>query len=223
MSVRILLVDDQEIIRAGLRTILTAHPELTVAGEAADGLAALRMLAALDADVVLMDLRMPGIDGVETTRRVRAAHPHVQIVVLTTFDQDENVLAALRAGAVGFFNKAAGPEELTAGILRVAAGGRALSPGALDAVVNHVADDRAPGDPAARARFTELTARELEIVAMIVEGLDNARIAAREHLSPHTVKTHANRAMAKAGVRDRAQLVSLAVQAGFRPGRPDGQ
>ena len=138
--------------------------------------------------------------------------------MLTTFDQDENVLAAVRAGADGFFSKGAGPAELTAGILRVAQGGRALSATAIDALVEHVAEDKgAPADPAVSARFTGLTAREREVVAMIVGGLDNAEIAALMYVSPYTVKTHANRAMAKVGARDRAQLVSLAVQAGIRP------
>ncbi|MEV6348156.1 response regulator transcription factor [Actinoplanes sp. NPDC051851] len=218
--IRVVLVDDQEIIRAGLRTILDAHPELTVVAEAPDGLALLRLLDdGTGADVLLMDLNMPGIDGVETTRRVRAAAgPQPRILVLTTFDQDANVLAALRAGADGFLSKGAGPAELTAAIARVAAGGRVLSATAVDAVVTHVAEDRGtPPDPQAVARFTELTAREHEIVHLVVAGLDNHEIAARLVVSPFTVKTHVNRAMAKAGTRDRAQLVSLAVRAGIRP------
>ena len=218
--IRVLIVDDQEIIRAGLRTIIDAHPELSVVAEAGDGLAAIRVLGSMAVDVILMDIRMPGIDGVEATRRIRDTHPAetVRILVLTTFDQDENVLAAVRAGADGFFSKGAGPGELTAGILRVAQGGRALSAAAVDALVEHVAEDKGPpADPAASARFTGLTAREREVVAMIVGGLDNAEIAAQMYVSPYTVKTHANRAMAKVGARDRAQLVSLAVQAGIRP------
>ncbi|GAA2592615.1 response regulator transcription factor [Winogradskya consettensis] len=218
---QVMIVDDQEIIRAGLRTIIDAHPGLSVIAEAADGFEALRLLASAVPDVVLMDIRMPGIDGVETTRRIRAAYPaeQVRILVLTTFDQDQNVVAALRAGADGFFNKGTGPVELTAGILRVASGRNALSPAAVDALVGHVAEDRGvPVDAGAAERFAGLTAREAEVVTMIVQGLDNAAIAGRLHVSPFTVKTHANRAMAKVGARDRAQLVTRAFQAGIRPG-----
>ena len=142
--IRVLIVDDQEMIRAGLRVIIDAHPDLQVVAESGDALAAIRLLSDAEVDVVLMDIRMPGIDGVEATRRIRATHPAPQlpILILTTFDQDEFVLAALRAGADGFFSKGASPTELTDGILRVAHGGRALSPTAVDALVDHVAEDR---------------------------------------------------------------------------------
>jgi DNA-binding NarL/FixJ family response regulator len=219
--IRVLLVDDQEMIRAGLRTIVSAHPDLEVVAEAADGLAVLRCLETVEADVVLMDIRMPGIDGVEATRRIRLtrAPDQVRILVLTTFDQDENVLQALRAGADGFLSKGAGPAELTDAILGVASGRRALSPGAVSAVVDHVVQQRVvPADPTLVARFADLTPREREVVGAIVSGLDNAEIAERFFLSPFTVKTHANRAMTKVGARDRAQLVALAVRAGFAPG-----
>lgn len=218
--IRVLIVDDQEMIRAGLRVIIDAHPDLQVAAESGDALAAIRLLSDAEVDVVLMDIRMPGIDGVEATRRIRATHPAPQlpILILTTFDQDEFVLAALRAGADGFFSKGASPTELTDGILRVAHGGRALSPTAVDALVDHVAEDRdIHVDRAAAARFEGLTPREREIVAAIVTGLTNEQIAADLFLSPYTVKTHANRAMMKVGARDRAQLVSYAVLAGIRP------
>jgi DNA-binding NarL/FixJ family response regulator len=215
-----MIVDDQEMIRVGLRTIIDAHPELSVVAEAGEGITALRLLKTTQADVVLMDIRMPGIDGVETTRRIRAAYTpeQLRILVLTTFDEDENVLAALRAGADGFLSKGAGPGELTAGVLRVAEGGHALSPAAVGALVDHVAGDKgAPADPSTAKLFTALTPRELEVVEAIVRGLDNAEIAALMFLSPFTVKTHANRAMTKVSARDRAQLVSLAFQAGIRP------
>jgi DNA-binding NarL/FixJ family response regulator len=218
--IRVMLVDDQEMIRAGLRTIIDAHPDLEIVAEATDGLAVLRQLEAAQPDVVLMDIRMPGIDGVEATRRIRLTQPpeQVRILILTTFDQDENVLQALRAGADGFLSKGAGPAELTDAILRVAAGGRALSPGAVSAVVDHVVDQRVIAvDPALTTRFNALTPREREIVRAIVSGLDNAQIAAQFHLSPFTVKTHANRAMTKVGARDRAQLVTLAIRAGIHP------
>ena len=218
--IRVMLVDDQEMIRTGLRTIIGAHPDLEVVAEAADGLAVLRQLDTVRPDVVLMDIRMPGIDGVEATRRIRLTAPpeQLRILVLTTFDQDENVLQALRAGADGFLSKGAGPVELTGAILQVAAGSRALSPGAVDAVVDHVVDQRAIAvDPALAARFAELTPREREVVGAIVSGLDNAQIAEQFYLSPFTVKTHANRAMVKVGARDRAQLVTLAIRAGIHP------
>lgn len=215
---RVMLVDDQAMIRAGLRTIIDTHPGLEVVAEAGDGITALHELRSTAVDVVLMDLRMPGIDGVETTRRLRAEHgPLPQILVLTTFDQDENVLAALRAGANGFLSKGAGPQELTDGILQVAAGEHALSASAVHALVENVAEDRTPADPAVAALFAHLTARELEVVQAIVGGQGYPEIAAALFLSPLTVKTHANRAMTKVGARDRAQLVSLAVQAGLRP------
>ena len=215
-----MLVDDQEMIRTGLRAIIGAHPDLEVVAEAGDGLSVLRRLEDARPDVVLMDVRMPGIDGVEATRRIRLTHPaeQVRILVLTTFDQDENVLLALRAGADGFLSKGAGPTELTDGILAVAAGAPVLSPSAVSAVVTQVVEQRAVDvDPLLAARFAELTPREREVVGAIVSGLDNAEIAQRFVLSPFTVKTHANRAMTKVGARDRGQLVSMAVRAGLRP------
>jgi DNA-binding NarL/FixJ family response regulator len=216
--IRVMLVDDQEMIRVGLRSIIGAHPELEVVAEAGDGLGVLRQLDGARPDVVLMDLRMPGIDGVEATRRIRLTRPpeQLRILVLTTFDQDQNVLAALRAGADGFLSKGAGPTELTDAVLAVAAGARALSPSAVSAVVEHVVQQRAVDvDPALAARFAELTPREREVVGAIVSGLDNLEIAERFVLSPFTVKTHANRAMTKVGARDRGQLVALAVRAGI--------
>ncbi|WP_419703046.1 response regulator [Promicromonospora sp. NFX87] len=223
MTVRLMLVDDQEMIRAGLRVILDAQPGLVVAAEAESGIAALSLLESIEVDVVLMDLRMPGIDGVETTRRIRALRSaeEVRILVLTTFDQDENVLAALRAGADGFLSKGAGPAELADGIRRVAVGEHAFSPTALNAVVGHLTGP-APvaAEPDKAKLFAELTPRELEVVTLIVEGLDNAEIGRRIFISPFTVKTHANRAMMKVGARDRAQLVSLAFRAGIRAPQP---
>ncbi|WP_263119061.1 response regulator transcription factor [Cellulomonas sp. RIT-PI-Y] len=217
-----MLVEDQEMIRFGLRTIIDAHPDLSVVAESPDGLHALRALEAGEShvDVILMDLRMPGIDGVETTRRIRRSHPpeDVRIVVLTTFDQDQNVLAALRAGADGFLSKGVGPAELTAGILDVAAGGGTLSAAAAAAIIDHVATDAGvPPDETARQLLAALTAREREVVEAVVQGLDNQQIAEQLFVSPFTVKTHVNRAMTKVGARDRAQLVSLAVRAGLRP------
>ena len=217
--IRVMIVDDQEMIRAGLRTILDAHADLTVVAEVGDGISAVRLLESTAVDVVLLDIRMPGIDGVETTRRIRADHPaeSVRILILTTFEQDDYVLTALRAGADGFLGKGASRTELTDGILRVSGGNHALSPAAVNALVEHIAEPAAvASDPAAVLRFVELTQREREVLTLIVAGLDNAQIAAQIFVSPFTVKTHANRAMMKSGTQNRAQLVSLAVQAGIR-------
>ncbi|MFF2053548.1 response regulator [Leifsonia sp. NPDC058194] len=218
--IRILIVDDQEMIRAGLRAILDAQPDLEVVGDVGDGLRAQEILAADEpgVDVVLMDIRMPGIDGVEATRRIRERHDasSVKIIVLTTFEHDENVLAALRAGANGFLGKGVGPRELAAAIAEVAEGGGALSAAAAAAVIGRVADSTAPvADAAMAARFETLTPREREVVRAVATGLSNEEIAARTFVSPFTVKTHATRAMAKVGARDRAQLVAFAFLAGI--------
>jgi DNA-binding NarL/FixJ family response regulator len=216
--IRVLIVDDQEMIRVGLRTILDAQPNITVVGEAGDGLEAVRLLGELDIDVVLMDIRMPGVDGVEATRRIRQNIPpeRVRIIILTTFDHHETVFAALRAGANGFLSKGVGPAELTAGIEEVAAGGGALSATAAAALIGRVAEERQPDvDPALADLFTALTPKEREVVTAIATGKSNQQIAATMFISPFTVKTHANRAMAKVGARDRAQLVAYAHRAGL--------
>ncbi|MGP9694794.1 response regulator [Brachybacterium sp. AOP25-B2-12] len=217
--ITVMLVDDQELLRAGLRTIVDAHPELEVVAEAAGGIAALETLECLAVDVVLLDLDMPGIDGVETTRRIRDrwGTPSPRIVVLTTFDASDNVLAALRAGADGFLGKGIGPRELTAAVVDGARGGE-LSARAIDALVGHaVASPVAPAvDPAVRELFAGLPPREMEIVALAAAGLDNAEIGRQVYISPYTAKTHVNRAMSKVGARDRAHLVALAFQAGIR-------
>ncbi|MCI2956869.1 response regulator transcription factor [Agromyces atrinae] len=216
----VLLVDDQDLIRAGVRVILDAHADIEVIGEAGEGITALDILRRTAVDVVLMDLDMPGINGVETTRRIREQYgpDRPRILVLTTFDHDENVLAALRAGADGFLSKGASPSEIAEAIRRVAGGGRALSTSAIDALVGHLAEPAVPpSDPQKEALFAQLTPRELEVVRLVVRGLDNAEIGRQIFISPYTVKTHANRAMMKVGARDRAHLVSLAVLAGIRP------
>jgi DNA-binding NarL/FixJ family response regulator len=218
--ITVVLVDDQEVIRVGLRAILSDRPDIEVVGEVGDGLSAVRIVAELSPDVVLMDLRMPGIDGVEATRRIRTGHPEqvVRILVLTTFDQDANVLAALRAGADGFLSKGASPAELVDGILRVARGEHALSGSAVNAVVAHVSVTPGISVDAEAARLVdELTAREREVVTYLVQGLTNREIAEALCLSPLTVKTHVNHAMVKLGARDRAQLVTVAVRAGILP------
>lgn len=218
MTISVMIVDDQVMIRAGLRAILESLPDIDVVADTADGLQAIEIAATLPIDVVLMDLRMPGIDGVETTRRLRLAHDveHLRIVVLTTFDSDDNVLAALRAGANGFLSKGIGPGELAAGIREVAAGGGALSGAASALLIDRVVEHQAPViDAALLDRFDALTPRERDVVIAVAGGLDNAAIAAEMFVSPYTVKTHANRAMMKLGARDRAQLVAFAYRAGL--------
>ncbi|KQP56935.1 response regulator transcription factor [Agreia sp. Leaf283] len=216
--IRVMIVDDQEMIRAGLRAILQPQTDIEIVADVGDGFEALAAIDGLSVDVVLMDIRMPGIDGVEATKRLRAAYTSEQlrIIVLTTFDNDENVFAALRAGANGFLSKGIGPAELAAGIREVATGGGALSASASAALIGHVAHESRPAaDSAMLDRFSALTPRELDVVKAAARGLDNTQIAAEMFVSPYTVKTHANRAMAKLGARDRAQLVTFAYRAGF--------
>ncbi|MDR1426690.1 MAG: response regulator transcription factor [Bifidobacteriaceae bacterium] len=218
--IAVMLADDQEMIRVGLRTIIDAQPDMRVVAEATDGLAAVRALEMAKPDVILMDLRMPGIDGVEATRRIRHGHPahQVRIVVLTTFDQDQNVLAAIKAGANGFLSKGVSPHELANAITEVYEGGGALSANAARAVIGHVADDNStPIDPEAARQLDYLTARETDALQAAVRGLDNQQIADELFISPLTAKTHINRAMTKLGVSDRAALIALAYKGGIRP------
>ncbi|MGV1010635.1 MAG: response regulator transcription factor [Dermatophilaceae bacterium] len=221
--ITVAIIDDQDMIRVGLRTILEAQSDIEVVAEAGDGLSAVRLVDQTEIDVVLMDIRMPGIDGVEAVRRIRASHgPHTpRIIILTTYDQDENVLAGLRAGANGFLSKGVSPTELADGIRDVIAGGGTLSAAATATLIgNLTAQPIVATDPAMTRRFDELTAREREIVEAIVAGGGYTDIAAQLYLSPHTVKTHANRAMSKVGAHDRAQLVSYAYLAGFGTQKP---
>ncbi|MHA6523607.1 response regulator transcription factor [Tessaracoccus sp. G1721] len=220
MTIKVAIVDDQDMIRVGLRTILEAQPGLEVVAEAGDGLSAVRLVGNADIDVVLMDIRMPGIDGVEAIRRIRAEHGSAgpRIIILTTFDQDEYVIAGLRAGANGFLSKGVSPTELADGIRDVVAGGGVLSAAAAAALIGSLAEPVVQTDPKMVALFGQLTAREREIVEAIVAGGGYTDIARTLFLSPHTVKTHANRAMNKVGAHDRAQLVSYAYRAGFGTG-----
>jgi DNA-binding NarL/FixJ family response regulator len=215
---RVLIVDDQDDMRAGIKAMLLLDPSLEVVADLSDGLQVIPFLRENPVDLVLMDIRMPGIDGVEATRRIRADHPaeEVRVIVLTTFDQDEIVLAALRAGANGFLSKTVSPAELVAGITEVVTGGGALSAAATAALIGHMTDSPPPViDQELLQRFRALTPREREVVVLIAGGLANEEIAAQMFLSPLTVKTHAVRAMTKVGARDRAQLVSFAFRAGL--------
>jgi DNA-binding NarL/FixJ family response regulator len=217
---RVLIVDDQDDMRAGIRSMLLLDPGLTVVGDLSDGLQVPAFLRDNEVDLILMDIRMPGIDGVEATRRIRREHPAetLRVIVLTTFDQDEVVLAALRAGANGFLSKTVSPSELVGGIAEVMAGGGALSAAATAALIGHMTDSPpAAIDHGLLHRFGALTPRERDIVVLVASGMDNHEIAAQLSVSPFTVKTHAVRAMTKVGARDRAQLVTFAFRAGLYP------
>lgn len=217
--IRVALADDQALVRAGFAALINSQDAMQVVGEAGDGAEAVRLATAQRPDVILMDIRMPGMDGLAATRAIAAdpALVDVRVVILTTFELDEYVFEALRAGATGFLVKHTEPAELIRAIQLVAAGDALLSPGVTRRLIAEFAD-RAK-EPPAPSRLDALTDREREIVAVVAEGLANDEIAARLFLSPATVKTHVNRAMAKLGVRDRAQLVVLAYEAGLvRPG-----
>ncbi|MGD6744283.1 response regulator [Streptomyces sp. BH106] len=213
----VLIVDDQPMQRFGFRMLLESQDDLRVAGEAGTGTEAVRLAAELTPDVVLMDIRMPGMDGIEATRRIIASDPEgPRILILTTFDMDEYAYAGLRAGASGFLIKDALPEELLAGIRAVAAGDAIVAPSLtrrlLDAYVHHL-PAAAGTAPAADPRIASLTDREREILTVIAQGWSNAEIAERLHLAESTVKTHVSRILAKTGVRDRVQAVIVAYDA----------
>jgi DNA-binding NarL/FixJ family response regulator len=222
MTVRVLLADDQALIRGGFAALIDSAPDLEVVGEAIDGADAVRQARALRPDVVLMDIRMPGTDGLAACEQI-TADPNlraVKVLVLTTFEQDDYILAALRGGASGFLGKGAAPSELLEAIRVVARGESLLSPRATRLVIERLlAASSAAGPGPDPADLSVLTEREREIVALVATGLSNDEIAARLVVSPLTAKTHINRAMAKLGARDRAQLVVLAYRSGLvRPG-----
>ncbi|EHN10750.1 DNA-binding response regulator LuxR family [Patulibacter medicamentivorans] len=214
MSVRVLIVDDQGLVRAGFRMILDAEDDLEVVGEAADGLEAVASAARLRPDVVLMDVRMPELDGIEATRRILAAAPTdpPRVLVLTTFDLNEHVYDALRAGASGFLLKDAPPERLADGIRTVARGEALLAPSITRRLVEEVA--RARPRPTPPAGLDELTDRELEVFRLMARGLSNGEIAADLVVGETTVKTHVARVLMKLGLRDRVQAVVLAYESG---------
>jgi DNA-binding NarL/FixJ family response regulator len=215
---RVLVVDDQTLMRSGLVGMLSVHDDLEVVGEAADGLEAVQRAAVLRPDVVVMDIRMPRMDGIEATRRLRAAPDGPRVLVLTTFDLDEYVWQALRAGAGGFLLKDAPPERLADAVRTVAAGEPLLAPSVTRRLVERYVGGPA-ADEAARL-LADLTPREREVLDLVVEGLSNAEVGARLFLSEATVKTHVTRVLGKLGVRDRVQAVVLAYESGLVvPGR----
>lgn len=218
MTIRVLLADDQALIRAGFAALVSSAEGMEVVGEAMDGGDAVRQARDLHPDVVLMDIRMPGTDGISASEQITRDPDlsQVKVIVLTTFEQDDYVLAALRAGASGFLGKGVEPSELIEAVRVVAGGESLLSPRATSALIARLLSHPQAGDPSAVSSDLDvLTPREREVVSLVALGLSNDQIADRLVLSPLTAKTHVNRAMTKLGVRDRAQLVVLAYQAGL--------
>jgi DNA-binding NarL/FixJ family response regulator len=214
--IRVMLVDDQELVRAGFRMVIDAQPDIDVVAEAADGAGAVERLGTVDVDVVLMDVRMPRMDGVEATRRITAADPgRPRVLILTTFDLDEHAYAGLKAGASGFFLKDAPPADLLSAIRAVHSGDAVVAPSTtrrlLDRFVTHLPDENAAPPPAVNL----LTEREREVLVEIANGLSNAEIAGRLFVSEATVKTHVGRILTKLGLRDRVQAVVLAYETGL--------
>jgi DNA-binding NarL/FixJ family response regulator len=219
--VRVLIADDQALVRAGFKMILDAEDDLDVIGEAGDGLEAVELARRLKPDVVLMDIRMPQLDGIEATRQVVALDttPPVRVLMLTTFDLNEYVYEALRAGASGFLLKDVPPEQLAAGIRVVAQGEALLAPSITKRLIQEFAS-AAPASTTPPKGLDELTARELEVFKLVARGLSNAEIAAELIVSETTVKTHVARLLMKLGLRDRVQAVVLAYESGISvPGR----
>ncbi|EHN73529.1 LuxR family transcriptional regulator [Streptomyces sp. NRRL WC-3753] len=221
MTIRVLLADDQALLRSAFKVLVDSEPDMEVVGEASDGAEAARLAAERRADVVLMDIRMPGTDGLAATRMISAdpSLAHVRVVILTTFEVDDYVVQSLRAGASGFLGKGSEPDELLNAI-RVAAGGEALlSPTATKGLIARFlaqqGTDDEDRDPARAQRLESLTVREREVLVQVAGGHSNDEIAERLEVSPLTVKTHVNRAMAKLGARDRAQLVVIAYESGL--------
>jgi DNA-binding NarL/FixJ family response regulator len=226
VTVRVLLADDQALLRMGFRMILDTEEGIDVVGEAGDGAEAVDLASRCDPDVVLMDIRMPVMDGIEATRRIVAGNPAVRVLVLTTFDLDEYAFGALRVGASGFLLKDVPPAALAGAIRAVAAGDAVITPRItqrlLDEYAHFLPAAGHPESVAAGAALSELTERERQVLVALAEGLSNAEIAARLFVSEATVKSHVGRILAKLGLRDRVQAVVLAFQTGLVRPTADG-
>jgi DNA-binding NarL/FixJ family response regulator len=214
VTVRVVLADDQPLVRAALRMVIADAPDIEVVGEAGTGAEAVEVTERQDPDVVVMDIRMPGLDGIEATRRItqRAAGPHV--IVLTTFDDDDSVYGALRAGAAGFLVKDMALDDILAAIRVVAAGDGLIAPSVTRRLIRHFAADRPPA-AGPRREVSAITDREREVLALVGSGLSNTEIAERLFISVATAKTYVTRLLAKLDARDRVHLVIIAYQAGL--------
>jgi DNA-binding NarL/FixJ family response regulator len=218
--VRVLLVDDDDLMRAGLKAVLSSDDAIDVVGEASDGREALDQMRALEPAVVLMDVRMPDLDGISATREVLASSPEVKVMILTTFEQDDYIFGALNAGASGFLLKRTSPEELIAGIHTIAVGDSLLSPSVTRRVIDRMAQQPAAETPYDE-RLGELTPREREVLAQVARGLSNTEIADALFIEESTVKTHVKRILMKLHLRDRVQAVIFAYESGLtRAGSP---
>jgi DNA-binding NarL/FixJ family response regulator len=213
--IRIALVDDQELVRTGFRMVLDAQPDMTVVGEAADGLAAVEFARSHSADVMIMDARMPRMDGVAATRRIREAGDRPRVLMLTTFDLDEYAFAALKAGASGFLLKDVPPEELLFAIRAVHSGDAVVAPSTTRRLIDRFAPMLPAEKSAAASELAELTDREREVLILVAQGLSNGELAQRLFVSEATVKTHVGRILAKLGLRDRVQAVVYAYENGL--------
>jgi DNA-binding NarL/FixJ family response regulator len=214
--VRVLIVDDDDLMRAGLRGVLSNDAAIEVVGEAGDGRDAIYRTKLLQPDVVLMDVRMPDLDGISATREMLAAFPDVKIVIVTTFEQDDYIFGALSAGASGFLLKRTRAEDLVAAIHTIAAGDSLLSPSVTSRVIRRMAQQPVP-DASRDARVDELSPREREVLALMARGLSNGEIAATLVIEESTIKSHVKRILAKLAVRDRVQAVIFAYESGLTP------
>ncbi len=218
IPVHVLLVDDDDLMRAGLRSVLSSDETIEVVGEAGDGRAAIEQAHELRPDVVLMDVRMPNLDGISATREVLAARPEAKVIILTTFEEDDYIFGALNAGASGFLLKRTSPEELIRALHTVASGDSLLSPSVTRRVIERMAKEPAP-DTSSSERLDELTPREREVLELVARGLSNTEIATALVIEESTVKTHVKRILMKLRLRDRVQAVIFAYENGVtRPG-----
>ncbi|MFI6843138.1 response regulator [Kitasatospora sp. NPDC050467] len=216
MSIRVVLVDDQPLVRSGLRVIMADHPDLDVVGEAGSGTEAVRLAREVSPDVVVMDIRMPGMDGIEATRLITAASGSTRVLVLTTFDEDEHVYGALRAGASGFAVKDMAVDDILAAIRVVAAGDALIAPGVTRRLIADFLDRPGPvSDPAPARAIEGITEREREVLTLVGRGRSNAEIAEELFISVATAKSHVARLLSKLGARDRVQLVITAYETGL--------